>query len=220
MYDEVSKYLQEMLALHAIRVSQSPYASPVVLIRKPNGHIKFCIGFRKLNSKTKRDAYVLPCIDEMFDSLYGARWFNSLDIKSAYWQVEVEEADKEKTTFTVGPLRFYECNRMPFGLSNAPATFQRLMENCLGNTNIQSCLIYFDDIVVFSRTFDKHIERLEEVFERLVDAGLKLSPAKCSLFQMVLNKTWLPPSRDLCCVSMPPQPIRMNPQHYLRYYHL
>ena len=187
MYDEVRKHLQEMLALDAIRVSQSPYASPVVLIRKPNGQIRFCIDFRKLNSKTKRDAYALPRINEMFDSLYGARWFSSLDIKSAYWQVEVEEADKEKTAFTVGPLGFYECNRMPFGLSNAPATFQRLMENCLGDMNMQSCLIYLDDIVVFSRTFEEHIERLEKVFERLVEAGLKLSPAKCNLFQKELK---------------------------------
>ena len=187
MYDEVRKHLQEMLALDAIRVSQSPYASPVVLIRKPNGQIRFCIDFRKLNSKTKKDAYALPRINEMFDSLYGARWFSSLDIKSAYWQVEVEEADKEKTAFTVGPLGFYECNRMPFGLSNAPATFQRLMENCLGDMNMHSCLIYLDDIVVFSRTFDEHIERLEKVFERLVEAGLKLSPAKCNLFQKELK---------------------------------
>ena len=187
MYEEVRKHLQEMLALDAIRVSQSPYASPVVLIRKPNGQIRFCIDFRKLNSKTKRDAYALPRINEMFDSLYGARWFSSLDIKSAYWQVEVEEADKEKTAFTVGPLGFYECNRMPFGLSNAPATFQRLMENCLGDMNMHSCLIYLDDIVVFSRTFEEHIERLEKVFERLVEAGLKLSPAKCNLFQKELK---------------------------------
>ena len=102
---------------------------------------------------------------------------------SAYWQVEVEEADKEKTAFTVGPLGFYECNRMPFGLSNAPATFQRLMESCLGDMNMQSCLIYLDDIVVFSQTFEEHVERLEKVFQRLIDAGLKLSPAKCHLFQ-------------------------------------
>ena len=119
----------------------------------------------------------------MYDCLYGARWFSSLDIKSAYWQVEVNEADKEKTAFTVGPLGFYECNRMPFGLCNAPATFQRLMENCFGDINMQSCLIYLDDIVVFSRTFKEHVERLSLVFERLVEAGLKLSPAKYRLFQ-------------------------------------
>ena len=110
----------------------------------------------------------------MFDSLHDACWFSSLDIKSAYWQVEMEEADKEKTAFTIGPLGFYECNRMPFGLCNAPATFQRLMENCLGDLNMQSCLIYLDDIVVFSRTFEEHVERLTKVFERLID-GLSLT---------------------------------------------
>ena len=165
MFEEVRNHLK-MLALDAIRVSQSPYASPVILIRKPNGKIRFCIDFTKLNSRTKKDAYSLPRIDEMFDSLYGAKWFSSLDIKSAYWQVVVEEADKEKTAYTVGPLGFYECNRMPFGLSNAPATFQGLMESCLGDMNMQSCLIYLDDIVVFSQTFEEHVERLEKVFQR------------------------------------------------------
>ena len=97
MYEEVRKHLQEMLALDAIRVSQSPYASPVVLIWEPNGKIRFCKDFRKLNYQTKREAYALPRIEEMYDCLYGARWFSSLDIKSAYWQVEVDEADKEKT---------------------------------------------------------------------------------------------------------------------------
>ena len=183
MYEEVHKHTQEMFALDAICVSQSPYASPVVLIRKPNGKIRFCIDFRKLNSRTKKDAYALPRISEMFDSLHGAKWFSCLDIKSAYWQVEVEEEDKEKTAFTVGSLGFYECNRMPFGLSNAPATFQRLMENCFGDMNMQSRLIYLDDIIVFSRTFEEHVQRLSMVFERLIEAGLKLSPEKCKLFQ-------------------------------------
>ena len=187
MFEEVRKHLQEMLALDAIRVSNSPYASPIVLVRKRNGKLRFCIDFRRLNSKTKRDAYTLPRIQEMFDSLAGAKWFSSLDIKSAYWQVEIEEADKEKTAFTVGPLGHYECNRMPFGLTNAPATFQRLMEQTMGDLNMQSCLIYLDDIVGFSRTFEEHLQRLEQVFQRLVDAGLKLSPEKCHLFQSQLK---------------------------------
>ena len=180
---EVVRNHEEMLTLDAIWVSQSPYASPVVLIRKLNGKIRFCIDFPKLNSPSKKDAYSLPHIDEIFDSLYGTKWFSSLDIKSAYRQVEVEEADKEKTAFTVGPLGFYECSRMPFRLSNAPVTFQRLMESCLGDMNMQSFLIYLDDIVLFSQTFDKQIERLEKGFHRLIEAGLKLPPAKCHLFQ-------------------------------------
>ena len=129
MYKEVRKH-QEMLALNAIRISQSSYASPVILICKPNGKIRFCIDFRKSNSLTKKDAYDLPRVSEMFDSLHGACWFSCLDIKSTYWQVEVEEADKEKTIFTEGPLGFYECNHMPFGLCHTPASFQRQLENC------------------------------------------------------------------------------------------
>ena len=99
VYVEVRKHPQEMLALDAIRVSQSPFASPVVLIRKPNGKIRFFIDFRKLNNRTKKDAYAPPCISEMFDSLHGVKWFSCLDIKSAYWQVEVKEEDKERTAY-------------------------------------------------------------------------------------------------------------------------
>ena len=218
MYEEVKKHLEEMLALDAIKVSHSPYSSPVVLVRKKNGKLRFCIDLRRLNSKTKRDAYALPRVDDMFDSLSGARWFSSLDIKSAYWQVELAEGDKEKTAFSVGSLGFYECNRMPFGLTNAPATFQRLMESCLGDTNMMSCLIYLDDIVVFSSTFEEHVERLTHVFQRLMDAGLKLSPSKCFLFQselrylghVISNKGVAPDPDKLECVKQWPVPTSVD----------
>lgn len=179
MVDEVRNHIKEMLDLGVIRKSESPYASPVVLVRKKDGALRFCIDLRKLNSKTVRDSYALPRIEETLDTLQGAKWFSVLDLKSGYWQVEMAEEDKHKTAFTVGPLGFWECNRMAFGLTNAPATFQRLMETCMGDLYLTYCLIYLDDVVVFSRTFEEHLERLEAVFQRLKDAGLKLNPKKC-----------------------------------------
>ena len=182
-YEEVRKHLKEMLDIGAIRPSHSPWASPVVLARKKNGDLRFCIDLRKLNNRTVKDAHALPRIEDSLDSLNGATIFSSLDLKSGYWQVELEEDSIPLTAFTVGPLGFYECCRMPFGLCNAPATFQRLMESCLGELHLQQCIIYLDDIIIFSRTPEEHIERIRNVFEKLSQAGLKLKPNKCDLFK-------------------------------------
>ena len=113
------------------------------------------------------DAHAIPHIDDTLHGHAGAKYFSILDIKSGYWQVEMKEADKAKTAFQVGSLGFYECNRMLFGLCNAPATFQRLMEMCMGNLNLQDCLIYLDDIIIYSSTFDEHMERLQAVYDSL-----------------------------------------------------
>ena len=148
-YEEVKKHLDAMLEVGAIRRSCSPWASAMVLVRKKSGELRFCIDLRKLNNRTIKDAYALPRIEDSLDSLNGACIFTSLDLISGYWQVELDEASIPLTTFTVGPLGFYECCRMPFGLCNAPATFQRLMESCLGELHLQQCIIYLDDIIVF-----------------------------------------------------------------------
>ena len=179
MFEEVRKHLKEMETLGVIRRSQSPYASNVVIVRKKSGALRFCLDMRILNSKTIPDSYSLPCIDSTLDVLSGAKWFSVLDLKSGYWQVPLAEEDKCKTVFTVGPLGFWECERMPFGLTNAPATFQRLMENCMGDLHLTYCLLYLDDIIIFSKTYEEHVARLEAVFKKLKDAGLKLSPSKC-----------------------------------------
>ena len=183
MYEEVREHLQDMLACGAIQESKSPWASPVVIVRKKDGSLRFCIDLRRLNSRTIKDAYPLPRVEETLDALHGATWFSSLDLKSGYWQIPIAERDREKTSFTVGPLGFYECRRMPFGCSNAPSTFQRLMEHCMGDLNLRQCLIYLDDIIVFSKTFQEHLQRLESVFSRLKEYGLKLKASKCHLFQ-------------------------------------
>lgn len=183
LYEEVRQHLREMLDAGAIRPSKSPYSSNVVLVRKKDGTLRFCIDFRKLNSRTIRDAYTLPRIDDTIDTLIGSKYFSKLDLRSGYWQVEMNESDKEKTAFTIGNLGFYECNRMAFGLTNAPATFQRLMERCMGDLNLKECLIFLDDILIFSETFDEHISRLEAVFSRLKQHGLKLKGSKCEFFK-------------------------------------
>ena len=182
MYEEVKQHIKEMLDADAIRPSESPISSNVVLVRKKDGSLRFCIDFRKLNARTVRDAYALPRIDDTIDTLLGAKYFSKLDLRSGYWQVEMEEEDKSKTAFSVGSLGFFECNRMAFGLTNAPATFQRLMERCMGELNLKECLIFLDDILIFSVTFEEHIKRLNAVFSRLHEHGLKLKASKCEFF--------------------------------------
>ena len=125
-----------MLDLGAIRKSQSPWSSPIVLVRKKDGKLRFCIDLRKLNQRTVRDNYSLPKVEHMLEQLIGSEWFCTLDLKSGYWQVELTEESKPYTAFTCGPLGFFECDKMPFCAANAPATFQRLMENCLGSLNL------------------------------------------------------------------------------------
>ena len=174
----ISSEVHRMLANDVIRPSSSPWSSPVIMVRKKDGSWRFCIDYRKLNAVTCRDAYPLPRIDATLDSLAGATYFTTLDLASGYWQVAVEEKDKEKTAFSV-PEGHFEFNVMPFGLTNAPATFQRLMECVLAGLVGEQCLIYLDDIIVFSSTFKEHLVRLSGVFQALNDAGLQLKPSKC-----------------------------------------
>ena len=154
-----------------------------MLVRKKDGALRFCIDLHKLNAQTIKDAQTLPRIEESLDSLCGTVIFTSLDLKSGYWQVELNEDSIPYTAFTVGPLGFYECLWMPFGLTNAPATFQRLMENCLGDLHLNWCIIYLDDIIIYSKTPEEHVKRLEAVFKKLSKAGLKLKLSKCQFFK-------------------------------------
>ena len=166
--------------------SKSPYASPVVLVKKKDKTLRVCVDFRKLNARTVKDSYPIPRIAETLQALSGAEWFCSLDLQSGYLQVKIASGDKTKTAMTT-PFGLYEFNRMPFGLTNAPATFQRLMESCLGDLNFRTCLVYLDDVIVFARSFPEMLERLEEVLRRLGEYGLKLKTSKCKLFQRKLT---------------------------------
>lgn len=178
--EEVRQHLQQLLGCGVIRRSCSPWASNMVLVRKKDGTLRICVDYRELNKHTVKDSYALPRIDEMLETLGGSVYYTVLDMKSGYHQIEVEEQHKQRTAFTAGPLGFYEYNRLPFGLSNAPATYQRLMEDILGDLNHRICLVYLDDVIVFSKTFEEHLTRLGQVFQKCREAGLKLSPKKCT----------------------------------------
>ncbi|XP_051953222.1 retrovirus-related Pol polyprotein from transposon opus [Xyrauchen texanus] len=180
--DAVRKHLQELLEAGVIRESESPFASPIVVVRKKDGTVRLCIDFRKLNSQTIKDAYALPNLEEVFSTLTGSNWFSVLDLKSGFYQIGMEETDKCKTAF-VCPLGFWEFNRMPQGITNAPSTFQRLMERCMGDLNRKQVLVFIDDLIVFSKTLEEHESRLLQVLNRLKEYGLKLSPEKCRFFQ-------------------------------------
>jgi len=173
MMEEVRQHIEQLLAGGIIRPSKSPWTSNVVLVRKKNGKLRLCVDYRQLNNRTVKDSYALPRIEEIFDCLHGAKYFTTMDMKSGYHQVEMEESHKERTAFTVGSIGFFEYDKMPFGLTNSPATYQRLMEECLGSLNMTICLIYLDDLIIFSDSFDQHLERLEIVMNRLEQCNLK-----------------------------------------------
>ena len=174
--------VEKMLKQGVIEPSSSPWASPVVLVRKKDGSTRFCVDYRRLNDVTIKDSYPLPRIDDSLDALAGSEWFSTLDLASGYWQVEVDESDRPKTAFTTGSGLF-QFTVMPFGLCNAPATFERLMEHVLSGLPWDVCLLYLDDIIVHANNFQDEMKRLKTVFERLANAGLKLSPKKCHLFR-------------------------------------
>ena len=182
-FDEFKKHLHEMLEIEAIRCSNSPWASAAVLVQKKDGGLRFSIDLKKLNSQMVKDAYSLPRIRETLDCLNGAQWFTSLDLKAGYWQVELDEESKLLTAFMVGLLGFYKCKRMSFGLPNAPATFQWCMKTCLEELHLQWCIIYLNDIIIFSKTPKEHITRFRDVFEKLAEVDLKLKPSKCEFFK-------------------------------------
>ena len=182
-WEEVKEYLETQIASGILRPSTSPYASAMVLVRKSNGKLRICGDFRLLNAKTVKDAHPLPRVEESLEALKGAKYFSSIDLAHGFLQCAIEEEDIAKTAFRAGSSGLFEYTRMPMGLCNAPATFSRLMQACLGDQNLLSLIVYLDDILVFGRTFDEMVERLEMVFDRLRKFGLKVKPEKCHFFK-------------------------------------
>ena len=180
--DVISQQVDDMLSQGVVEPACSPWASNLVLVKKKDGSYRCCVDYRLLNSVTRKDAYPLPKIDMCLDAMANACWFSTFDLRSSYHQVLVNPADCDKTAF-ICPRGMYRFRKMPFGLCNAGATFQRLMDLVMSGLHYQVCLVYLDDIIVFSQTSDQHLERLVTVLGRLCSAGLKLKPGKCKLFQ-------------------------------------
>lgn len=194
-YYNVSPYIRKiindeidnMLKLGIIEPSNSAWSSPVVMVKKSSGEYRFCVDFRKVNSVTQRDAYPLPYVNSILDRLRDAKFLSSIDIKSAYWQIELDEDSKQKTAFTVAGRGLYQFRRMPFGLHNAAATWQRFVDNVLGAELEPSVFVYLDDIIIATPDFDSHLLVLEKVFEKLLSAGLTVNREKCSFVRSELK---------------------------------
>ena len=187
LVEEVCNHLREMLESGAIWPSPSAWCNAIVLVRKKDGGLWFCVGFHCLNMHTTKDSYPLPRIQEALERLVGAGHFLCLDLKLGFWQTKMEEASKQYTAFTVGNLGFFKCDCIPFGLCNVLAMFQRLMQNCVGKLNLIYCLIYLDDIIELLWTAEEHLQRLCVVFHWFREYNLKLKPSKCSLLKEEIN---------------------------------
>ena len=175
---EIDRQVQEMVDNEIIRPSKSPWNCAVILVKKKDNSNRFVCDFRSLNDVTKKDSYPLPHIKDVIDQMEGARFWSTLDAASAYWSIPLAEEDKEKTAFSV-PRGKFEFNRTPYGLTNAGATYQRMIDICLSGLPPDRVLAYMDDIVIFSKTYQEHLHTLETVFKRLLAAGITLKLSKC-----------------------------------------
>lgn len=191
----VKAKIDEMLAHGIIKESSSPYASPIVIVPKKNGEIRICVDYRQLNAVTIKDRFPLPRVDDTIDTLFGARYFTSLDFFSGYHQVLVKPEDQHKTAF-ICEFGLFEYIRMSFGLTNAPATFQRAMNNIFRDVLYKFALCYLDDLIIYSKTFEEHIQHLEIIFEIIKKSGLRLNMSKCQFVKMFLEYLGHIVSRD------------------------
>lgn len=178
--DELETQVQEMLQDGVVEQCSGPWSSPVVLVKKKSGAFRFCVDYRRLNAVTRKDAHGLPRIDDSLASMAGAAFFTNLDLTSGYWQVPVNKDHRDKTAFSIGTT-LYRFTRLPFGLCNAPPLFQRLIELAFAGMSWRVLMTYLDDLAIFTKTFEEHVTVLEEVFQRLEKAGLKLQPRKCHI---------------------------------------
>lgn len=180
--NEFKAIIDEILAAGMIVGSKSPWCSPVRLVKKRDNSIRICIDFRKVNNVTVKDAYPIPIINDIFVHLSKAKVFSTIDLKNGYYQVRMEESSQEMTAFAC-QFGFFEYRVMPMGLTNSGATFQRLMNHVLKDLIGKICLVYLDDIIIYSNTAAEHLEHLKIVCEALRKYNWKISRKKCSFFQ-------------------------------------
>ena len=175
---EVEEQVREMLKNGIIRPSSSPWNSPIILVKKKDNSMRFVCDFRGLNNVTKKDTYPLPHIRDIIDKMQDAKYWSTLNAAGAYWSMPLNENDKEKTAFTV-PRGKYEFNVTPYGLTNAGASYQRMIDMCLSGLSSDRILAYMDDVVIFSRTFSEHLKELDAVFDRFSQDNITLKASKC-----------------------------------------
>lgn len=183
----INEELDRMITLGVVEPSQSAWSSPIMLLDKPDGSKRFVVDFRAVNAVSKKDAYPLPQVTTILDRLRDAKYLSSLDIKSAYWQIELEESSKEKTAFAIPGRGLYQFVTMPFGLCGAPGTWQRFVDNVLGADLEPNVFVYLDDIIVVTSSFEKHLEVLSEIFKRIRAAKLTLNKEKCKFVRPELK---------------------------------
>ena len=180
--DAETQIIDDMLAAGVIEPSTSEWASPVCLVKKPDGSYRFCIDYRRVNAVSRKDAFPAPEVQDAIDSLRGSRWFATLDLLNGYWQLGMTDRAKERSAFCTR-RGLFQFRRLPFGLSGAPATFCRLMSTVLGDYLGVLCLCYLDDVIVFAKTQQELLQKLDKIFQRLSQYGLKIKPSKCVLFR-------------------------------------
>ena len=183
MYQEVKDHLEELLQAGIIEKSNSPFASNMVLVKRLDGTLRLCVDYRQLNSRTIKDSYALPRVEDIFNGLRKCKFFTVLDFKRGYYQIPMAAEHKLRTAFTAGPLGLYQYTRMPFGLCNSPAVYQRAMEECLEGLLHKFCHVFLDDVIVGSSSFEEQIQHLDQVFQRISNARMKLSPMKCNFMK-------------------------------------
>ncbi len=182
LHEEVKEYIQALLARGWIVKSKSPYSAPVVCVRKKDGTLQLCVDYRLLNKKTVPERHPLPQIQDLTDMLGGYSWFSILDQGKAYHQGFIAEGSQHLTTF-ITPWGLYEWVQITFGLTNAPASFQRIMEEMLDSLRDECCIPYIDDILCYAKSFEENVEVLRKVLQALQQHGVKLRPTKCEMFE-------------------------------------
>ena len=187
LFEAVKLELKKLMENGVITPSQSQWASPLSIAIKKDNSPRICLDYRKINALTKKDAKAIPNITEMIDLLHGKRWFSSIDLMQGFHQIELDEASTEITAFNAGPLGFFNYKRLPFGLTNASACFQRMMEYVLRDLLPAVCLVYIDDVIIHSETKEQHLTNMQNVFQCIRRYNLRLKPSKCLFFQRKLN---------------------------------
>lgn len=211
--NQVKRIMGELLGDGIIRESHSEYASPIVLVKKKNGEVRMCVDYRDVNKKVVKERYPLPLIQDQINALCGAKYFTTLDMKSGFYQMEIEESSKHITAF-ITPDGHYEFNRMPFGYINAPSIYQRAIDKALGDLKGSKAFVYLDDVLVPSTSTSEGLQTLEEVLSALSTAGFSLNYEKCVFFAteteylgVILSEGFIRPSpRKVSALTQAPSP--------------